>query len=95
MSEEDVLSTLFVGSLGPKAGSTANDLGNGVIAYVVGNVVDSDTVFQVEYRGRSTYLKNVVSTVSLEGWTLTPEIYEAEDAALMNDAVSSRACPHA
>lgn len=88
VSKEDITSQLFIGAQGPEDGSTPLDLGNDVIVHTVGSEVDGSTVFQVEDKGRTMYLKNLVSTVSLEGWTMPPVIHEAEDM-IMNNAVSS------
>ena len=87
VSKVDVMSHLFMGALGPQDGSTAIDLENGVIVHeMVGNI-DSNTVFEVQDKGRTLYLRNALSTVGLEGWTMPPQVYEAEDATI-NNAVS-------
>jgi uncharacterized protein (DUF1501 family) len=56
--------------------------------------VDDKAVFEVEDKGRTFYLKNIRSIVSLEGWALaSPQIYEAEEAIIsqstVKDATSS------
>ena len=87
VSKEDVMSQLFIGALSPHDGSVATNLENGVTVHTVGGVVDEVTVFEVRDKGRTMYLKNILSTVSLQGWEMTPRIYEAEDATI-NNAVS-------
>jgi hypothetical protein len=82
------MSQLFIGALGPEAGSNSTNLNNGVIVHAAGIVGSPGTVFEVQDKGRTLYLKNLRSTVSLEGWAeMTPQIYEAE-AATINNAVS-------
>ncbi|KAL7542550.1 hypothetical protein ACHAXR_011864 [Thalassiosira sp. AJA248-18] len=86
VSKDDVMSQLFIGALAPQDGdgSTETVLGNGVTVHVVGGNVDTSTVFQIEDKGRTIFLKNTLSTVSLAGWATTPQIYEAEDATINN-----------
>jgi len=89
VSKEDVLSQLFIGVSSAPAGSTTSNLGNGVTVHMMGGIVDETSVFQViDNKGRNMYLKNMLSTVSLEGWIMPPQILEAEDATI-NNAVSS------
>ena len=89
LSKEDVMSQLFLGSVvGIPEGSTSTDLGNDLKAHVLDGKVDATTVFEVLDKGRTIYLKNVLSTVSVEGWEMVPQIFEAEDAMVKN-AVSS------
>ena len=84
------MAQLFIGALGPQAGSTAISLlDSGLTIHRVGNVTDHNTVFEVQDRGRMMYLKNMRSTVSLEGWTMAPQIYEAENANISNAAVKN------
>lgn len=78
------MSQLFIGALGPQAGSNTTDLLNGVIVHVTENGVGTDTVFEVNDKGRIMYFKNILSTVNLEGWAMVPQIYEAEDATISN-----------
>ena len=81
------MSQLFIGALGPEAGSDSTNLNNGVIVHAAGIIGSTDTVFEVQDKGRTLYLKNLRSTVSLEGWAeMAPQIYEAE-AATINNAV--------
>jgi uncharacterized protein (DUF1501 family) len=87
LTKDDVMSQLAVGAHGIPSGSVMNDLGNGVKVHVVGTVGSTDTVFEVEDKGRVLYLKNMISTVSLEGWIMPPQIYEAEGATLANAPV--------
>ena len=91
VSKENVMSKLFIGALGPQAGSEPISLGIGFTAHVVGveGIIDGDTVFEVQDKGRTIYLKNTLSTVSLEGWTLVPQIYEAEAATMSNAQVKN------
>ena len=88
VSKEDVISQLYIGAFGPEDGSIATNLGNGVTIHKVGGNVDGSTVFEVQEKGKTLYFKNLVSTVNLTGWTMTPQIYEAEDATTINNAVS-------
>ena len=89
LSKEDVMSQLFLGSVvGIPEGSTSTDLGNDLKAHVLDGKVDATTVFEVLDKGRTIYLKNILTTVSLEGWEMVPQIYEAEDAVI-NTTVSS------
>ena len=94
VTKEDVMSQLFIGSLGPQDGShNATNITDGLTAHTVGGVVDDQTVFEVRDKGRTMYLKNIVSMVSLEGWELmTPKIYEAEDATIHNTVSSFYIC---
>lgn len=82
ITKDDVMSQLSVGAFGPLVGGT--DLGNGVKVHEAGIVGNMDTVFEVQDKGRTIYLKNMISTVSLEGWEMVPQIYEAENALLVN-----------
>ena len=86
----DVMSQLFLGALGPDSGSTPTT-GNGFIAHIVNGNVDASTVFEVQDKGRTFYLKNIVSEVNLFGWEgqVVPKIYEAEDAAVRRNATIS------
>ena len=83
ISKEDVFSDLFIGASGPQEGSVPST-GNGFIAHLVGGVIDEKTVFEVEDKGRTLFLKNVRSTVNLEGWKMNPRIVEAENAIIFN-----------
>lgn len=90
VSRQDVMANLFLGALGTPKGSNSTDLGNGVIVHVVGDNVDENTVFEIEdIRGKTKFLKNLKSTVTLQGWTLPPEVFEAESASLNNVSISS------
>jgi hypothetical protein len=90
VSKENVMSQLFIGALGPQAGSTAiNLLDSGLTIHRVGSFIDRNTVFEVQDKGRTMYLKNMRSTVSLEGWTMAPQVYEAENAIISNAAVKN------
>jgi hypothetical protein len=89
VSKEHVMSKLFIGALGPQPGSVNTSLGIGLTAHIAGGIIDGDTVFEVQDKGRTIYLKNTLSTVSLEGWTLAPQIYEAEDAIISNAMVKN------
>ena len=78
--KEAVMSQLFMGALGPQDGGTAITVGDGLTAHILGCNVGGNTVFKVQDKGRTLYLKNILSTVGLEGWTMSPQIHEAEDA---------------
>ena len=88
ISKADVLSQLFIGTTGPQNGSVPST-GNQFTAHILGGVVDKSTVFEVEDKGKTFFLKNLRSTVSLRGWEMTPEIYEAEDATVYNSVIMS------
>jgi hypothetical protein len=89
ISKENVMSKLFIGALGPQADSVPTNLGIGFTAHIAGSIIDGDTVFEVQDKGRTIYLKNTLSTVSLEGWTMVPQIYEAEAATISNAPVKN------
>ena len=86
MSKDDILSQLYIGATSIPANSNPTcipDCDNWeYIAHSMdGNAVDADTVFEVtDFAGRRFLLKNTVSTVGLDGWRMSPEIYEAESA---------------
>lgn len=84
LSKDLVTSQLFIGALGPAQGSAPTSITPDLTVHMVGGVVDDATVFQVNDKGRTFYLKNVLSTVSLEGWEMVPTVYEAESAARGN-----------
>ncbi len=83
MSNESVMSKLFIGALGPQAGSVQTSLGIGLTSHIAGDIIDGDTVFEVQDKGQTLYLKNMLLTVSLKGWTMVPQIYEAEAATIL------------
>ena len=81
MTKNDILSQLFIGAPGIRTDSSP-EFGVDYIALKVGNSIDANTVFEVkDFAGRTFFLKNVVSMVGLNGWEMTPRIYEAEEAA--------------
>ena len=85
VDKEQVMAALFLGAVGPEATSESIN-GTGFIAHVVDQTIDTSTVFEVEDKGRTFFLKNVVSEVHLSGWTASsPVIYEAEDAAVLHN----------
>lgn len=84
VDKEQVMAALFLGAVGPEATSDIIN-GTGFIAHVVNGIIDESTVFEVEDKGRTFFLKNVVSEVHLSGWTALPMIYEAEDAAVLHN----------
>lgn len=79
-----VMNQLFIGALGPEAGSIPTN-GAGFIAHVVNGSVDASTVFEVMDKGRTFFLKNILSEVHLSGWEFLSEIHEAEDAAVLQN----------
>jgi hypothetical protein len=89
VSKEDVMSQLFIGALGPPVDSVPTSLGVGLSVHIVGGVIDGDTIFEVQDKGRALYLKNTRSTVSLKGWAMVPQVYEAEDATIINAVVKN------
>lgn len=88
LSKEDVLSQLFIGALGPHPDSTPTVINDSLTVYHVGSI-DEDTVFEVKDKGRTFLLKNIVQTVNVEGWTMTPQLHEAEAAVTSNAIVKS------
>ena len=84
VSREKVSNNLFLGALGPEDGSKATVIEDGLVVHLVGDNVDRNTVFEVQDKGRTMYFKNTMSTVKLEGVTMIPQIYEAEDATVSN-----------
>ena len=84
ISKEEAMSQLSIGTVGPPESSTATDAGDGLKVHTIGGNVDGNTVFEVQDKGRTFYLKNELSTVGLEGWTMPPQIQEAEDATMSN-----------
>ncbi len=87
VTKDVVMSKLSIGAFGPRDNSLATDLGSGLKAYRVGGITDANTVFEVDDKGQTLFLKNLRSTVKIEGWAMTPQIYEAE-AATFSNAVS-------
>ena len=85
VTKEMIMSSLFIGALGPQVGSVPTSIANDVTAHVVGGTVDQQTVFEVQDKSRTLYLKNVESIVHLEGWSVLPQIYEAESATTNAD----------
>ena len=84
ITKADVMSQLKIGAVGPDPNSLAVYLNNDVTVHIVGSVVDETTVFEIQDRGVTIFLKNLVSTVSLFGWEMPPQIYEAESASALN-----------
>ena len=92
IDKEQVMAKLFLGAIGPEVASIPTS-GAGFIAHVVDGLIDASTVFEVEDKGRTFYLKNIVSEVHLHGWEAVPTLYEAEDATVyqnvtINDSTS-------
>lgn len=88
LSAAEVLSSLFIGSNRPAAGSTAFTA-DGFKYHIVGSDIDENTIFEVKTKGKTLFLKNIRSTVQLQGWeSMAPVIFEAEHATLHN-AVST------
>ncbi len=87
VTKDIVMSKLSIGAFCPQDNSLATDLGSGLKAYRVGGTTDTNTVFEVDDKGRTLFLKNLRSTVKIEGWAMTPQIYEAV-AATFSNAVS-------
>jgi len=87
VSKENIMSQLFIGAQGPQDDSTRTDIDDNVAVHRVGGNVDRSTVFEIRDKGRTMYLKNMLSTVNLEGWSMTPQIYEAEEATISNAPV--------
>lgn len=88
VTKDNAMSNLSIGALGPQDNSQVHDLGSGLKVHRIGGKTDENTVFEVQDKGRTLFLKNVRSTVKIEGWTMTHQIYEAE-AAMFSNAVSN------
>ncbi len=86
IQKAQVMAELFLGAIGPEATSEPTQLQDGLIAHVVNGNIDTSTVFEVEDKGRTFFLKNVVSKVNLSGWQAVPTILEAEDASVLRNA---------
>ena len=91
---DGILSSLQVGHMDPAifdAGTYIEEIESDFTAYIKSpgspGSYDVDTVFKVddEATGRTLFLRNLKSTVSLQGWTYEPEIFEAETANNMTD----------
>ena len=78
------MSQLFMGVLSSQDGSTSVTVGDGLTAHILGCNVGCSTVFKVQDKGRTLYLKNILSTDGIEGWTMSPQTHEAEDAIISN-----------
>ena len=100
-TKEEILSQLFIGAPSIPTGSTPESKFKCVntdclVEYIAHNTVvgtvDVDTVFEVQdFAGRTFLLKNVASSVGLDGWQMLPQIYEAEDAtSSINTTVTVR-----
>ena len=100
-TKEEILSQLFIGAPSIPPGSTPESKFKCVntdctVEYIAHNTVagtvDVDTVFEVQdFAGRTFLLKNVASTVGLDGWQMSPEFYEAEDAtSSLNTTATAR-----
>lgn len=83
-NKEQVMNQLFIGALGPEAGSIPTN-GAGFTAHVVNGIVDASTVFEVMDKGRTFFLKNILSEVHLSGWEFLPVTIEAEDADVLQN----------
>ena len=84
VDKDQIMSELFIGATGPEAGSLPA-VGNGFTAFVVNGQIDASTVFEVQDKGRTFFLKNIVSEVHLHGWEAVPMIIEAEDAVVLQN----------
>ena len=87
----DIVSALRVGHVDPASFDTSTfieEVETEFTAYVkTAGSYDADTIFRVndEATGRNLFVRNVKSTVSLQGWSYEPDIFEAEDAKSMID----------
>ena len=86
VDKEQVMAQLFLGAIGPEAMHNSTVLQDGLIVHAVDGLIDASTVFEVQDKGRTFFLKNVVSEVHLRGWEAVPTILEAEDAAVRLNA---------
>jgi len=88
----DIISSLRVGHIDPAEFDPVafvEEVGADFTAYVKSEgSYDADTVFKVadEVTGRTLFLRNVKSTVNLQGWNFEPTIFEAETAKNMTGA---------
>jgi hypothetical protein len=90
ITKDQVLSQLFVGAANVPGDSVAT-IGNGFTVYLVGGIIDKSTVFEVEDKGRTFLLKNIRSTVGINGWEMPPKIFEAESATIFDSVSACRA----
>lgn len=65
ITKADVMSQLFLGARGPPDDSVPI-VGDGFKVHAASGKIDEDVVFEVEDKGRTLFLKNVRSTVTLE-----------------------------
>ena len=99
-SAENILSQLHLGSVEPSIlGSYTEVFGSGDVEvwHKNGNGYSQDTVFGVTYRGKKTFLKNMRSTIEIQGASefqfrnpphhLNVAVREPRDAAYETDAV--------
>ena len=84
LSPSNILSNLTIGSRPPAEGSTTF-AGDGFQYHLMGSALDENTIFEVNTKGKTIFLKNVRSTVHIQGWEyMAPTIYEAESARIHN-----------
>lgn len=87
-STDDIIASLKIGHTDPALYSAAYternhvDLQNNTfVTYEKDDFFDENTVFKVaDDKGREFFLKNIKSTVKLQGWSSPPQIIEAEAA---------------
>lgn len=84
IDKEQVMSQLFVGALGPDP-TSVSITGSGFTAHAVNGQIDASAVFEVQDKGRTFFLKNIVSEVHLHGWEAVPIILEAEGATVLQN----------
>lgn len=94
ITKDAVMSKLFIGARSPQDNSEVTILSSVLKVHRVGGIVDANTVFEVEHMGQTLFLKNLRSTVLLEGWVMSPQIYEAEDATISNAVSNIRSLLH-
>lgn len=82
----EVMDKLFLGAIGPEPNSVPVPYENGLTVHKVNGLIDTSTVFEVQDKGRTFFLKNLESKVTLSGWSFAPIILEAENAMIRLNA---------
>ena len=87
-NKSDVLSRLFIGAPGIPSNSEPDTSNPDFVAHKVHGILDENTVLEVnDDKGRTFFLKNVLSTVSLEGWAQQAAIYEVNEISSNSSVV--------
>ena len=73
ISKMGVMSKLFIGAAGNPSDSVAS-VGDGFISHIVAGNVDASTVFEVQDKRKTFFLKNIRSIVKLSTTNNTPSL---------------------